>query len=92
MNKIVTNCDDCPFVNLHIEGSIKGRVWDEKAYRLNCRLQPDIIKSVSTLEWEKMFANCPLKQVSITVSIAAPNVQECDATDAKSETEILLQK
>jgi len=84
MNVQVGNCDNCVFCNVSMcdvnNGDYTGKV------RLNCRVQKDVIKSVSPHEWEKMFEKCPLKKEGVSVTlITAPNPERSVATDDSSE-------
>jgi hypothetical protein len=77
----VTNYHDCPFLNLNVLFN-PSRVGHPDDYRLSCNLQKDVIKSIPSSEWEKVFANCPIKKEDvIIVAIGAPNPERSVATD-----------
>ena len=84
MDKLISSCQDCPFLNLNImQDPRAGRLGHPDNYRINCRLQPNVILSQSGDNWQPIFENCPLKSESITVAIEEPNPERSVATDAK---------
>lgn len=84
INKTVTNCNDCPFLNVAILNN-PNRVGHPNDARINCRLQPDVIKSHVGNEEYLIFATCPIKMEPICVQIIAPNLERSVATDPKSK-------